>query len=196
MSCVEAEKTEIFARGRHEAAVHPLALQPQHHDDIGVREPALHVVKGLDAHPLDAGRHQSEGADDAHPRAERRKQDDVRARDAGMQDVAADRDRQPLDAALVAADGQRVEQRLGRMLMRAVAGVDDRAIDLRASRCTAPAWGWRTTMMSGCMALSVIGGVDQRFALLQLEVCTDMLMTSAPSRLPASSKEDCVRVEI
>ena len=32
--------------------------------------------------------------------------------------------------ALGAADGQRVEQRLGRMFMRAVAGIDDRAGDL------------------------------------------------------------------
>ena len=36
----------------------------------------------------------------------------------------------PLDAALVAADGERVEQRLGRMLVRAVAGIDHGAIDL------------------------------------------------------------------
>ena len=47
-----------------------------------------------------------------------------------MQDVAADRDGQALDAALVAADGQRIEQRLRRMLVRAVAGIDHRAIDL------------------------------------------------------------------
>ena len=47
-----------------------------------------------------------------------------------MQDVAADRDGEALDAALVAADGERVEQRLGRMLVRAVAGIDHRAIDL------------------------------------------------------------------
>ena len=47
-----------------------------------------------------------------------------------MQDVAADGDRQPGDAALGAADREGVEQRLRRMLMRAVAGVDDRAVDL------------------------------------------------------------------
>ena len=36
----------------------------------------------------------------------------------------------PLDPALVAADGQRVEQRLGRVLVRAVAGIDHRTVDL------------------------------------------------------------------
>ena len=69
------------------------------------------------------------GRDQAHARAERVEQDDVGARDPRMQDVAADRDDQPFDAALVAADGERVEQRLRRMLMRAVAGIDDRAVD-------------------------------------------------------------------
>ena len=47
-----------------------------------------------------------------------------------MQDVAADRDGQAVDAALVAADGEGVEQGLGRMLVAAVAGIDDRAVDL------------------------------------------------------------------
>ena len=47
-----------------------------------------------------------------------------------MCDVAADRDDQAGEAALVAADGQRIEQRLGRMLVPAVAGIDDGALDL------------------------------------------------------------------
>ena len=94
------------------------------------RRPFAHVARHLDAEALDAGRQQRRGRDHAHPRAQRIEQDDVRARDARVQDVAADRDDQPLDAALVAADGERVEQRLGRMLVRAVAGIDHRAIDL------------------------------------------------------------------
>ena len=47
-----------------------------------------------------------------------------------MQDIAADRHHEPLDAPFVAADGQRVEQRLGRVLVRPVAGIDHRAVDL------------------------------------------------------------------
>ena len=49
--------------------------------------------------------------------------------DAAVQDVADDRDRQAVEAADVVADGQQIEQRLGRMLVRAVAGVDHRAVD-------------------------------------------------------------------
>ncbi len=47
-----------------------------------------------------------------------------------MGDIAADRDGEPLDPSFVAADRERIEQRLGGVLMRAVAGVDDAAIDL------------------------------------------------------------------
>jgi hypothetical protein len=80
-----------------------------------------------------------EGAISADFRAERVEQDDVGARDARMQDVAADRDTSPFDAALVAADGQRVEQGLRRMFMGAVAGIDHGAIDLARQQLTAPA---------------------------------------------------------
>ncbi|MGY4312381.1 hypothetical protein ACVWW1_001684 [Bradyrhizobium sp. JR3.5] len=47
-----------------------------------------------------------------------------------MQHVAADRDRQPLEPALVAPDRQRVEQRLGRVLVGTVAGVDHGTVNL------------------------------------------------------------------
>ena len=120
---------------------------------------------------------------------------DVRARDARMQDVAADRDGEALDPALVAPDRQRVEQRLRRMLMRAVAGIDDRAIDLLGQKMHRAGLAWRTTMMSGRMAFSVIAVSISVSPFLTLEVATDMFMTSAPRRLPASSKDDWVRVE-
>ena len=47
-----------------------------------------------------------------------------------MHHVAADRDHEPLEPAFVAADGQRIEERLGRMLMGAVAGIDHGTVDL------------------------------------------------------------------
>jgi hypothetical protein len=47
-----------------------------------------------------------------------------------VENIAADRDGQVFDRALAATNGERVEQRLGRMLVLAVAGVDHRAIDL------------------------------------------------------------------
>src|SRR3954469_16316591 len=49
--------------------------------------------------------------------------------------------------------------------------------------------------MSGCIALSVIAVSTSVSPFLMDEEETDMFMTSAPSRFPASSNEDWVRVE-
>jgi hypothetical protein len=86
---------EVFLRRGHERAVHALALQPQHHHDVGALQALAHVARHFDAEALDAGRQQGRGRDHAHARAERVEQDDVGARDARMQDVAADRDGEP-----------------------------------------------------------------------------------------------------
>ena len=129
-------------------------------------EALAHVGEGLDAEALDAGRQQGRGRDEPHPRAHAREQEDVGARHPRMQDVAADRHDEARDAALVAADGQRVEQRLGRMLVRAVAGIDHRAVDLlrqkmhRARRVVAH------DDDVGPHGVERHRGVDQRLALL------------------------------
>ena len=121
--------------------------------------------------------------------------DDVGAGDARMQDVAADRHRQPGDAALGAADGERVEQRLRRMLMRAVAGIDHRAIDLLRQQLDRAGGVVAHDQDVGPHGVQRHRRVDQRLALLHRGGRHVMFMTSAPSRLPASSKELCVRVE-
>ena len=46
-----------------------------------------------------------------------------------MENITTDGNNEAADLALVAADGQCVEQRLGRMLMRTIAGIDHRAIN-------------------------------------------------------------------
>jgi hypothetical protein len=127
---VEPEIMKVFLARRHERAVHALALQPQHHDDIGAVEALAHVAGHLDAHPLDAARQQRGGRDHAHPGAHGVEQQDIGARHARMHHVAADRNHQPLEPALVAANGQGIEQRLGRMFVGAVAGVDHGTVNL------------------------------------------------------------------
>ena len=186
-----------YSRERgHQAAGHPLLLQAQHHHHVGAVEPRLHVVEDLDAQPVGLGRDQGRRADQPHAAPIAVQQEDVGARHPAVQHVAADRDRQPLEPALAAADGERVEQRLGRVLMRAVAGVDDRGrstfCDSSAGRAATGRGGppagrnaWRSgspPCRSGSRPCS------------RCEVATDMLMTSAPSRLPASSKLVRVRV--
>ncbi len=64
------------------------------------------------------------------------------------------------------------------------------------SRLTAPDSGWRTTITSGFMAFRVIAVSSSVSPFLMAEVLTDMVMTSAPRRLAASSNEVLVRVEV
>ena len=44
---VEAEEAEVLADRGHEAAVHALGLQAQHHDDVAILEALFHVDEGL-----------------------------------------------------------------------------------------------------------------------------------------------------
>src|SRR6202022_933305 len=127
---VKAKVMKIFLGRGHERAVHALALQPQHHDDVGAVEALAHVAGDLDPHPLDAARQQRGGGDHPDTGAHDVEQQDIGARHPRMHHVAADRDHQPFEPALVASDGEGIEQGLGRMLMSAVAGVDDGSVDL------------------------------------------------------------------
>jgi hypothetical protein len=123
---VEAVEVVELAHRGDEAAGHALGLEPEHHHHVDALQPLLHVVEHLAAPAVDLGGQQGRWRDQAHPVLQLVQQRDVGAGDAGVQDVAADRDRSGAEPALAAADGQRVEQRLGRVLMRAVAGVDHR----------------------------------------------------------------------
>ena len=64
-----------------------------------------------------------------------------------------------------------------------------------ARSATAPAAWWRTTRMSGRMAFSVIAVSMRVSPFFTEEALTAMFITSAPSLLPANSKDDWVRVE-
>ena len=46
---VEAEEVEVLAGRGHVGALHALALQAQHHDDVGTLQPGVHVGEDLDA---------------------------------------------------------------------------------------------------------------------------------------------------
>ena len=103
-------------------------------------------------------------------RAHRRQEMDVRARHAAVQDVTADRHGQPGDVAAPAADRQRVQQRLRRMLVAAVAGVDDRAVDLFGQQLDRAALGVAHDQDVGVHGVQRHRRVDQRLALLDRRV--------------------------
>ena len=105
--------------------MHPLLLDAQHHDHIGVGHRFVDRMRHAHAQPLDAPRH--ERCRPAHPHlgSKAREQPRVRSQHAAMQQIADDGDFERVEALLVLANGEGVEQRLSRVLVHAVAGVDD-----------------------------------------------------------------------
>ncbi len=56
----------VFARGGDIAARHPLVLDTQHHDDVGILNRFVEIGEGGHEHPLDPLGHQRRGRADPH----------------------------------------------------------------------------------------------------------------------------------
>ena len=164
----QAEELEVFLRGRQPRALHALVLQAQHDDDIAAGEAGFHVVEHLDAHLLDPGGQQGLRADHAHFRhAQRGQRVDLRARHPRMQHVADDGHREIVKLALVAADGEHVEQALRRVRVAAVAGVDHRNVRRDVARDEVRRARLRVAHDEhvGVHRGEVVDGVEDRLAL-------------------------------
>ncbi len=85
---------------------------------------------------------------------------------AGMRDVAADRHRQPADPSLPPLDGQRIQQRLGRMLVGPVAGIDHRRVDDLRQQVRRPRLVMAHHQQIAVHRVQRRRGVDQRLALV------------------------------
>ncbi len=193
---VEAEEVEIFAHRGHEAAVHAFGLEPQHHDDVDVveaRAPCRDRPRRRAARSRPAARCAAPRRGHGRPWCSAARCWSARRGCAGCRrrwrrSGPASR---PLRRRMVSASSSAwvgCSWLPSPALMTAQLTFSD-------SSCTAPDSGWRTTSTSGCMALSVIAvSISVSPFLIEL-AWTDMLMTSPPRRLPASSKEVRVRVE-
>ncbi len=146
---------EVLAGRRQQRALHPLALQPQHHDDVAAAQALGHIVEHAHAERLDLARQQRFRSHDPHLGcAERGEAVDQRARDARMKHVADHGHRQVVEVLLVMANRVEIEQALRRVRMAAVARVDDVHV--------APAVGVQVLRVHRDQ---VVDGVEQRFTL-------------------------------
>ena len=113
-----------------------------------------------------------------------------------MKNVAADRDRQSVDPALVATDGQRIQQSLRRMFVRAVARVDDRAVDFSREQVDRAGRGMAHDDDVRPHGVQRDRRVDQRLALLHAgigdrhvhDVCAEPLSREFERRLRAGGR--------
>ncbi len=167
----------------------------EHHHHVRVAQALLHRGEGLDAEPVHGLAKEGPRCHHPHLRSKCVEREDVRSGDSRMHDVAANRDGEAFEASFVATDRHRIQKRLGRMFVAAVTGIDDGAIDLL--RATPPTGGMVANHKEvGAHGVEGDGRVSQRLALLDRRGGDRHVHhTSAPSHLPASSKELCVRVE-
>ena len=111
--------------------------------------------------------HQGRGPDQRDGGAHLRQGVDVRARDAAEEDVAQDRDLAALQGAQVLLHREGVEEALGRVLVRAVARVDDGDVEDLAQVERGARGGVPDHDHVGVQRLDVLGRVAQGLALLR-----------------------------
>ena len=163
---VQTVKRRVLAQRREEAALHPLALDAEHHHDVRPLDRLVHA-KG------DATRRAARGpgAEASAGRTGRLRAPilvrsaDVRARDAAVEDVPDDGDLESGEALLAASDREGVEKRLRRMLVGAVAGVHDRGRPVPREEVRRPGLGMPQHDEVGGHRLEVAERVEQRLAL-------------------------------
>ena len=136
------------------------------------------------------------GRNHAHARAHRVEQSDIGARDPRVQrrrrrSPPAGRSSSPLSRRMVSASSSAW---VGCSWLPSPALMTEQST-LRDSSSTAPGSWMAHDQHVGVHGVQGHRGVDQRLALAHRGGRTDMLMTSAPSRLPAISNEVRVRVE-
>src|SRR3954471_10683643 len=119
------EQVEVFAERREVRALHPLLLNPQHHHHVSIPHRLVDRRRHADAGLRDAARHERRRPAHPHFGPELGEEQGVRAQYAAVQEVADDRHLQPFEGLFVLPDGEGVKQRLGRVLVHPVAGVDD-----------------------------------------------------------------------
>ena len=89
---VQPVAAAVLALGREERGAHPLALDPQHHHDVGLGQHRVEVVGDLAGQAADADRQQRRRRDQRDLGAERVQQQHVGAGHPAVQDVADDGD--------------------------------------------------------------------------------------------------------
>ena len=164
---VETEHAGVFAGAGEETAALTLVLDPEEIDHVRADEGVLEIVADADAGFLEFARDQRGGSGEGHVRAELEQTPHVAAGHAAVEDVADDGDVESLDPSEFFADGEHVQQRLGRMAVRTVAGVDDAAFDAGGEEVRGSGGGVAHDDQVCLERFDVADRIQQRFALAE-----------------------------
>src|SRR5881394_3082406 len=161
----DADNPIVLAQAWDEPLLHTLELQPQHVEHVGPFDGFLDAAEDLHAQLLDAARQQRPRPADGDFRAEFAQSPDVGARHARVQDITDQADLESLDLAVLVADGQQIEQRLGGMLVLAVARIDHVRRDPVAEELGGTGRAVTNHHHVDAHRLEILGRIDQRLAL-------------------------------
>src|SRR5262245_32963607 len=161
----QAELLEVLTDLREEPPLLTLELDAQHHYDVAALQRRVHARGDRHAHPRETEREQRRRARDHDVGAHLLQEVDVRAHHAAVGDVPDDRDAQARETALALTDGEGIEERLCRVLVGAVPGVDDR----RAADAREQVWRARLGVADhdevGGHRLEVLRRIDEALTL-------------------------------
>ncbi len=153
-----------------EIDLHPgkaLGLHAQQHDHIGAAQCVFNVA-GY-AHAGREGRgnvgHQFRRTAKNNLHAEFAEQMTRRPRHAAVKDVADNRDLQTFESFLVAQNCVRIEQRLRRMLVQSVSGVDDGHVEVLRHQVGSAGVGMANDDDVGAHRAHGVSRIEERFAL-------------------------------
>ena len=121
-----------------ESAALAFMLNTQKIHDVGTRQRFFQIVADPDSGSCEFTRNQCGRPGKSHVCAELEKSPHIASCNAAVENVTDNRNVQPFQRAFLLAHGEKVEQCLRRMAVRAVTGVDDAAADTRGKkvRCT------------------------------------------------------------
>ena len=162
----EAERVVVLAQAREAEHALTFELDAQHHDHVGAVDRFIERVHDAHTHLLDFERHQRRRSGQRDVRLHLRQQMNVRTHDARVGDVADDRDVDIGETAEALADGEGIEESLGGMFMRAVAGIDDRRRQPFGEHLRRAGMFVADDDHVGRHRHQVFRGVDQRLAFL------------------------------
>jgi hypothetical protein len=118
----------VLTHGWEKRCILALTLNPENHHHVRTLNRILYTLLNAQTLLYKFGklrRHERARPGNSDGRSQLGQQVDVRAGHSRMKDVANYRYVQSINAALVFANRQGIQQRLGRMLMRSVSGIND-----------------------------------------------------------------------
>lgn len=154
----------VFLLRRNKPAVHAFLLEAQHHDDIDVFEPFAHVVINFNAELIDLCGHQGRRSDKADAAFHFTQKQQVGTRHAAVRNVATNRNVEPMQPPLCAADRQGIEKRLRRMFVTAIASVQNGTVNLLRKKIDRAGMWMANHQKIGMHRVQRHRGVDQGFA--------------------------------